>query len=406
MQIFIAVVLVVVAYALGTFPSAAIVAGKQNLDITKVGSGNPGASNVIRNLGWKTGLAVFLLDMAKAAIAVGLAWIVTDDRHDPLSYLCLFAAILGHSYPVTRKFKGGKGVASGGGGMFVLFPLTSLVLFSSWFVLTKATHKASIASLTISIALPFGIYYEGATTWEIAATLALVGFIIVKHLPNLRRLKAHEEPDIIEHHRMLAIIASFFEWLKESSSSPWFYVVIFVIATLDSVLPIVPSETLVIIGGVTAGAGDLSIALVILCGAGGAFVGDNLSYLLGREASDWVVKRRTRTEKGAKQLANIVEQIHERGGLLLITARFIPGGRTLLTLSCGVTRQPRKWFVGWAVIAAIIWSTYASLLGFIGGKSFADNHTKAFLIAFASAFSVTFVIEVVRLVLKKQKHNK
>ncbi|MGA0106336.1 MAG: glycerol-3-phosphate acyltransferase, partial [Ilumatobacteraceae bacterium] len=87
MQIFIAVVLVVAAYALGTFPSAAIIAGKKNLDITKVGSGNPGASNVIRNLGWKTGLAVFLLDMAKAAIAVGLAWIVTDDRHDPLSYL-------------------------------------------------------------------------------------------------------------------------------------------------------------------------------------------------------------------------------------------------------------------------------------------------------------------------------
>ncbi|NDA97523.1 MAG: DedA family protein, partial [Actinobacteria bacterium] len=87
---------------------------------------------------------------------------------------------------------------------------------------------------------------------------------------------------------MLAIIDSFFEWLKESSSSPWFYLVIFVIAMLDSVLPIVPSETLVIVGGVTAGAGDLSIALVILCGASGAFVGDNLSYFLGREASDWV----------------------------------------------------------------------------------------------------------------------
>ena len=197
MEVFIAVVLVVAAYALGTFPSAAIVAGKKNLDITKVGSGNPGASNVIRNLGWKTGLAVFLLDMAKAAIAIGLAWLVTGERRGELSYICLFAAILGHSYPITRKFKGGKGVASGGGGMYVLFPLTSLVLLSSWFVLTKVTHKASVASLTISIALPFGIYYEGAARWEIGATLALVGFIIVKHLPNLRRLKTHEEPDII-----------------------------------------------------------------------------------------------------------------------------------------------------------------------------------------------------------------
>ena len=197
MQILIGVLIFVVAYGFGTFPSAAIVARKKNLDITKVGSGNPGASNVIRNLGWKVGLAVFLMDMAKAALAVGLAWGVTGDRHDALSYLSLFAAILGHSYPITHKFKGGKGVACGGGGMFVLFPLTSLILFTSWFVLTKTTHKASVASLTISVALPFGIFYEGAEAWEIGATLALVAFIIVKHLPNLRRLKTHEEPDII-----------------------------------------------------------------------------------------------------------------------------------------------------------------------------------------------------------------
>ncbi len=195
---------------------------------------------------------------------------------------------------------------------------------------------------------------------------------------------------------MITALNTFFEWLKESSSSPWFYLIIFVIAVFDSVLPIVPSETLVIIGGVSAGSGSLSIALVILCAAGGAFIGDNLSYFLGREASDWVIKRRTRTEKGAKQMAKIIEQIHDRGGMLLITARFIPGGRTLLTLSCGVTRQPHKWFVGWAVVAASVWSLYASLLGFVGGKSFADNHTKAFLIAFAGAFGVTVLIEAIR----------
>ena len=196
MEIFIQIVATVVSYFFGTFPSAAIVAGRKNLDITTVGSGNPGASNVIRNLGWKTGLAVFLMDMAKAALAVGLAWVVTSDQRGPLSYICLFAAILGHSYPIMRKFKGGKGVACGGGGMFMLFPLTSLVLFTSWFVLTKATRKASIASLTISIALPFGIWRESAESWEIVVTLTLVAFIIVKHLPNLRRLKSHEEPNI------------------------------------------------------------------------------------------------------------------------------------------------------------------------------------------------------------------
>ena len=205
---------------------------------------------------------------------------------------------------------------------------------------------------------------------------------------------------------MLAIINEVFDWLKDFSSSPWFYLIIFVIAVLDSVLPIVPSETLVIIGGVSAGLGNLWIPLVIAVAAAGAFIGDNMSYLIGREASDWVIRRQTRTEKGARRMASIVEQVHERGGLLLITARFIPGGRTALTLSCGVTKQPRRWFIGWAAVAAVIWGNYAALLGFIGGKSFEDNHTLAFVIAFVSAFSITLVIELVRWLLKRARYRK
>ncbi len=205
---------------------------------------------------------------------------------------------------------------------------------------------------------------------------------------------------------MLAIINEAFDWLKDFSSSPWFYLIIFVIAALDSVLPIVPSETLVIIGGVSAGLGNLWIPLVIVVAASGAFIGDNMSYLIGREASDWVIRRQTRTDKGAARMAKIVEQVHERGGLLLITARFIPGGRTALTLSCGVTKQPRRWFIGWAAVAAVIWGNYAALLGFIGGKSFEDNHTLAFIIAFVSAFSITLVIELVRWLLKRARYRK
>ena len=205
---------------------------------------------------------------------------------------------------------------------------------------------------------------------------------------------------------MLAIINEAFDWLKDFSSSPWFYLIISVIAALDSVLPIVPSETLVIIGGVSAGLGNLWIPLVIVVAASGAFIGDNMSYLIGREASDWVIRRQTRTDKGAARMAKIVEQVHERGGLLLITARFIPGGRTALTLSCGVTKQPRRWFISWAAVAAVIWGNYAALLGFIGGKSFEDNHTLAFIIAFVSAFSITLVIELVRWLLKRARYRK
>ncbi|MGA1138608.1 MAG: DedA family protein [Ilumatobacteraceae bacterium] len=205
---------------------------------------------------------------------------------------------------------------------------------------------------------------------------------------------------------MLEFVTQAFDWLKDFSSGPWFYVIIFVIAVLDSVLPIVPSETLVIIGGVSAGLGNLWIPLVILVASSGAFIGDNMSYLIGREASDWVIRRQTRTEKGAARMAKIVEQVHERGGLLLITARFIPGGRTALTLSCGVTRQPRRWFVGWSAIAAVIWGNYAALLGFIGVKSFEEDHTTAFIIAFVTAFSITALIEIVRWLLKRARYRK
>lgn len=200
---------------------------------------------------------------------------------------------------------------------------------------------------------------------------------------------------------MATIVTDFFDSLKDFSSSPWFYVIIYVIAVLDSVIPIVPSETLVIIGGVSAGLGDLSITLVVIAAGLGAFTGDNMSYLIGRRASESITRRYERTEKGRRRLRTVMDQIHERGGLLLITARFIPGGRTILTLSCGITRQDRRWYASWAAAAATIWALYASLLGFIGGKTFEENHTLAFLVAFVAAVSVTVLIEVVRAVLKK-----
>ena len=187
---------VVVAYFLGTFPSAELVARRFGKEITKVGSGNPGASNVIRELGWKAGMTVFLLDMAKAAIAVGIAWAVSGHQRDPLCYAALCAAVGGHVAPVTRKFQGGKGVASGGGSLFVLFPLVSAVLFISWFVISKITRKASVASLAITIATPIGMYLNGAKLWELVVILGLVVFVIVKHLPNLRRLRTKTEPSL------------------------------------------------------------------------------------------------------------------------------------------------------------------------------------------------------------------
>ncbi len=207
---------------------------------------------------------------------------------------------------------------------------------------------------------------------------------------------------------MFAVLESAFAWFEQFASSPWFYAVIFTVALLDSIVPLVPSETMVIIGGVAAGSGGfdgsdhtLFLPLVIASGALGAFTGDHVSYLIGHFASDRVTARFERSDRGKKRLAWTKGHIRDRGGLLLVTARFVPGGRTLVTLSCGITGQHRSWFTKWVVIASSIWATYASLLGFIGGKTFADNHGRAFLLAFSLAISVTVVIEIVRFIQKR-----
>lgn len=192
------------------------------------------------------------------------------------------------------------------------------------------------------------------------------------------------------------IITDASDWLADFSSNWYFLVIIFVVAYLDSVVPIVPSETMVIIGGVAAGRGDQLLIAVIGAGAIGAFLGDTTAYLIGNRMSGTIERRAASRPKLRRRLDWAGDQIQIRGGLLLITARFIPGGRTALTVTSGITNQPRKWFMGWVAIAGVIWATYAALLGYIGGQAFQDNHTLAFLLAFGAALGVTAVIEIVR----------
>lgn len=195
------------------------------------------------------------------------------------------------------------------------------------------------------------------------------------------------------------------DWLNDVSAQWWFLAVILVIAYFDSIIPIVPSETTVIIGGVAAGQGNQWLLAVIVCGAVGAFLGDNTAYLLGRRMSGRIARFAERRERFGRRLAWAARQIRARGGLLLITARFIPGGRTALTISSGITHQPRGWFAAWTSVAAVIWATYAALLGYLGGKAFEDDHTKAFLLAFTAAISATVLIEVARHLLSKRRRD-
>lgn len=183
----------VVSYFLGTIPSALIVSKRGGVDVTAAGSGNPGTSNVVRLLGWKYGLMVFVADVLKGSLAVGIGGWVAGERVSFFAYACGYAAVIGHTFPVTRKFHGGKGVATGGGAMYVLYPWMSLVLCTSWFVLRKTTGKSAVASLVITIAVPIYVVFIRQVMWENFAALGLVVVIVLRHIPNIKRLRDKQE---------------------------------------------------------------------------------------------------------------------------------------------------------------------------------------------------------------------
>jgi glycerol-3-phosphate acyltransferase PlsY len=192
-DIVIVALLAPLAYLLGTFPSAAIVARRKGVDVTSEGSGNPGASNTSRLLGWKYGALVFGMDVCKGAIAAGVGLAVDGHRG---AYILGGAAVLGHVWPVTRRFKGGRGVATGAGLVLVLFPEITLLLTVVWFVLVKLTRKASLASVTVVVAFPVLVAITGASWGDLVILGGLALVVVVRHLSNLRRLVRGEEHDL------------------------------------------------------------------------------------------------------------------------------------------------------------------------------------------------------------------
>jgi len=179
-----------VAYLVGTFPSAVLVARANGVDIREVGSRNPGASNVTRVLGWRCGMWVFALDAAKGGLAAGAGLIVAGR---PAGYVLGGAAIVGHVFPVWNHFRGGKGVATGGGVFAVLSPVVFVVLVALWFLISQLTKKASLASLVSIVLLPIGVGIVRQQLWEVVATIVLSMLVMTRHLGNIKRLVTRRE---------------------------------------------------------------------------------------------------------------------------------------------------------------------------------------------------------------------
>ncbi|MFB4320539.1 DedA family protein [Actinomadura sp. 21ATH] len=184
-------------------------------------------------------------------------------------------------------------------------------------------------------------------------------------------------------------------------TSPWFYVALFAVAVIDGFFPVVPSESMVITGGVYAATGEPDLALVVVLAALGAFLGDHVSYLLGRGSGGRLLARVAPGTRRHAALEWARRTMDERGGLILVVARYVPGGRTAVTLTMGAVGYRLRSFTGFAALAAVSWAVYGATLGFVGGKAFEHDPIKGVALGIGLALAVTAVVEVVRYLRKR-----
>jgi len=198
-------VVVIASYLLGSIPFGYLAGRMAGIDIRNCGSGNVGATNVIRTLGKSYGYPVFALDFLKGFGAVKISILIAtrmQSEWNPPEMFGIVAAIssvLGHSFPLWLRFKGGKGVATSGGALFGLAPVAALVGVAIWIVTFWLTRYVSVASIVAAAALPFVILI---TTWLSRTTgkllfyssLCLAAVVIWRHRSNLSRLIHGTEP--------------------------------------------------------------------------------------------------------------------------------------------------------------------------------------------------------------------
>ena len=185
----------IVGYLLGAISFAVIVARSRGVDILKYGIGNPGATNVTRALGSKFGNTVFALDALKGGIAAGWPILVFGGEAGlKLGIIGLIASILGHSFSVFLKFKGGKGVATTMGGLVVIMPAVLLIGVAVWAAIFYSTRLVAIASMLFAVSLAvsaYVLYGVGDSRFTLGSVLAVL--IVVRHRSNIARMLQGKE---------------------------------------------------------------------------------------------------------------------------------------------------------------------------------------------------------------------
>ncbi|MBI4463078.1 MAG: glycerol-3-phosphate 1-O-acyltransferase PlsY [Acidobacteria bacterium] len=183
-----------VAYGLGSIPFGYLLYRlRQGKDIRSTGSGNIGATNVVRAAGWSVGAATLVLDAAKGYLAVVLASRIAGDGSAAPSVAAVFA-VVGHIFPVFLGFRGGKGVATGLGAFLALTPPAVPASLAVFLIVLAGWHYVSLASLAATLAFPWTVLFLGGhSPYPRAASIVCAVLILVQHSSNIQRLWAGTE---------------------------------------------------------------------------------------------------------------------------------------------------------------------------------------------------------------------
>jgi len=185
------------------------------------------------------------------------------------------------------------------------------------------------------------------------------------------------------------------------------YLLVLALAAFDVVVPVLPSESAVILGGVLAWQGRLHPVPLILAAAAGAIAGDHLSYAIGR----WTQRGRPQPHRRGDRRMGKAErlqlwaarQLDRRGPALLIVARFIPGGRTASTFMAGRTAYPLSRFTPPVVAAGLLWASFATMLGYVGGQTFHEQTLLATGLGMLLALGFAVLVELVMSRLERRR---
>ncbi len=182
-----------VAYVIGATPFGYLAGKWRGIDIREHGSGNIGATNVIRVLGKKIGIPIFILDFLKGLLPV-LLFLKVGGENTNLAIAAALGAVLGHNYTFWLGYKGGKGVATSAGALLGLVPLPMLIVVATWIIFFFATRYVAVASIAAGLVLPAATWWQQqGFTPVVYFTIALSTLVIWRHRSNIQRLRAGTE---------------------------------------------------------------------------------------------------------------------------------------------------------------------------------------------------------------------